>query len=115
MPRDYRLYLEDILESCGKIRAYTSGLSPDQLSADTKTLEAVVRNLEIIGEAARHMPEDMRSRCEGVEWRKITAMRNVLIHEYFGVKVEIIWDVIRNKLPVLEGEIRKILNQEMWQ
>ncbi|MBI4962297.1 MAG: DUF86 domain-containing protein [Desulfomonile tiedjei] len=112
MSRDSKLYLADILESCEKIKTYTSGLSLDQFSADTKTLDAVIRNLEIIGEASRHVPEELRARCAGVEWRKITAMRNMLIHEYFGVKIEIIWDAIQNKLPVLETQIQEILRQE---
>jgi len=58
------------------------------------------------------VPEEIRARCEGIEWRKITAMRNVLAHEYFGIKVEILWDVIRSKLPILEREIKKVLAQQ---
>ena len=110
MPRDYRVYLDDILEAASRIQSYTSGLTHAQFSADLKTLDAVVRNLEIIGEAIKKIPDEIRTKSPDVEWEKIAGLRDILIHEYFGIDTEIIWDVTQNKLPSLAGQIKKILN-----
>ena len=109
MPRDYKVYLDDILEASTKIRDYTSGLTLEGFRSDTKTLDAVVRNLEVIGEAAKKVPDDVRSRYPDVEWKKIAGLRDILIHEYFGIDVNIIWDILKNKLPHLDEQVRKIL------
>ncbi len=76
---------------------------------DEKTIDAVIRNLEIIGEAARRLPEEIRMRFPGVEWHKIISLRNILIHEYPGIDLETIWDIIENKLATLEEQIKEIL------
>jgi uncharacterized protein with HEPN domain len=78
-------------------------------ASDEKTQDAVLRNLEVIGEAARALPEAIRDRAPNVEWRKIIAFRNVLVHEYFGVDLRIIWDVVENKLDVLEKACEDLL------
>lgn len=111
MSRDYKVYFEDILEAINKIRLYTENLLLQTFSDDYKTLDAVVRNLEIIGEAVKKVPEDIRLRYPDVEWKKIASLRDVLIHEYFGVDREMIWDIIQNKLPLLEKQIKQILNE----
>ena len=111
MPRDYKVYLEDIIEAIRKIRSYTTSLSLQTFSSDGKTIDAVIRNLEIIGEAIKGVPEDVRSSNTDVEWKKIVGLRDILIHEYFGVDVEIIWDIIENKLPVLERQIQRMLEE----
>ena len=69
----------------------------------------MVRNLEVIGEAVKKIPEDMRQKHAGIDWRKIAGLRDILIHEYFGIDIEINWDIVQNKLPSLEGSIRSML------
>ena len=109
MPRDHRLYLDDILEAIGNVREYTAGLDYGAFARDKKTRDAVVRNLEVIGEAAGHLPEKIRAAAPEIEWRKIVGIRNILIHEYFGVSLPVIWDVVQNKLEPLEKACRKLL------
>lgn len=76
---------------------------------DAKTIDAVIRNLEIIGEAARRLPEAIRIKYPDVEWHKIISLRNVLIHEYPGIDLETIWDIIVNKLSPFEKQVKEIL------
>ena len=111
MPRDYKVSLEDILEAAQKIRGYTEGLSETTFSADSKTLDAVVRNLEIIGEAVKKIPNDIRSAYPEADWKKIAGLRDILIHEYFGIDPEIIWDILQHKLPALEQQVKRILSK----
>lgn len=110
MPRDYKVYLDDILEAISRIQSYITGLTESQLSNDPKTLDAVVRNLEIIGEAVKKIPAYIRAKYPSVEWKKIAGLRDILIHEYFGIDVPIIWDVAKTKLPTLADQVRRMLN-----
>lgn len=109
MHRDYRLYLDDILEAIEQIRFYVTGYSRIDFERDRRTQDAVIRNLEIIGEAAGKLPEDLYTTSHNVEWRKIIAFRNILIHEYFGVSLAIVWDVVQNKLDPLKTACCKLL------
>ncbi len=109
MLKDYKTYLDDIDQAIGKIRRYTAGLTVELLANDEKTLDAVIRNLEVIGEAVKNVPEDIRQQYPETEWRKIAGLRDILIHRYFGIDTEIIWDIIQNKLPTLANQIRQIL------
>ena len=111
MPRDSRVYLDDILQAALKALDYTRGLTLSQFVADTKTRDAVLYNLQVIGEAARNIPAELRARHPEVEWQKITALRNVLVHEYFGVDTDLIWDAVCTKLPPLIGQVQRILNE----
>ena len=111
MPRDSRVYLEDILGAIGKIRRYARGLSKQGFAADDKTLDAVVRNLEVIGEAVKQLPADLRAREPGIDWQKIAGLRDLLIHQYFGIDVDILWDIIQSKLPALEVSVSALLRE----
>lgn len=104
MSREYQLQLEDILLAITKIREYVGDMSFDVFEADGKTQDAVIRNLEVIGEAARSLPDDVKAMSTTVDWRKIIGLRNLLIHEYFGVSLDIVWDVATRKLDGLEVE-----------
>jgi len=112
MPRDSRVYLEDILVASARIRSYVGAMSADEFRRDGKTVDAVLRNLEIIGEAVKQLPDDVRSRDPGVEWPKIAGLRDIVIHSYSRVDLDIIWDVVANKLPEFEGRVRILLDKE---
>jgi len=112
MSRSLRLYLDDILKSITKIQRYTTQMSQDQLVADERTFDAVVHNLQIIGEATKSIPEDIRNRYTSIDWQKIIGLRNIIVHTYFSVDDEIIWDIIQTKLAPLKSSIETILERE---
>jgi len=107
--RDPRMYLEDILHSCERIIEYVEGMNLDQFVGDSRTYDAVVRNLEVIGEASKKLPQATRERLPGVEWRKISGLRDYLAHAYFGIDDDILWDVVGNKVPQLATMVREFL------
>lgn len=107
MSRDWILYLDDILESSKKILRYAEGLTLDQFKADEKTYDAVVRNLEIIGEAAKNIPDSARAMMPDIEWRRPAGLRDIIAHAYFGIDDTILWDVIQHKVPELKQAIER--------
>ncbi len=111
MPRDPRLYLDDILEAIAQIQEYTSGVEYSSFIKDRRTQDAVTRNLEIIGEAAGRLPDSVKDDAAEIEWRKIIALRNILAHEYFGISIPVVWDIVQNKLGPLEKACRKLLGK----
>ena len=94
MPREYAVYVADILEACRRIRSYTKGMTLTDFEKSPITIDAVVRNLEIIGEAAGKFPDEIKTKSPQMEWRKITALRNVLAHEHSARDVKIVWDIL---------------------
>ena len=110
MSRDAGMYLDDILGSCEKILEYVRGLTREEFVRDTRTYDAVVRNLEIIGEAAKKLPSELKGSLPDIEWRKISGLRDLLAHAYFGIDDDILWDVIQNKIPPLAKKIEEHLS-----
>ncbi|MCT7949769.1 DUF86 domain-containing protein [Ancylothrix sp. C2] len=86
MSRSMRLYLEDILTSCAKVKRYTEGMTFEDFQRDERTYDAVVRNLQIVGEAVKNIPQEMRGKYPEVEWRKIAGLRDILAHAYFSIE-----------------------------
>jgi uncharacterized protein with HEPN domain len=107
--RDWRLYADDIIEACEKVRRFVAGMSFETFAADERTRDAVVRNLEVIGEAAKNLPDEVIARAPEVEWRKILGMRDVLAYGYFGLEVKVVWSTATTKLEALEIAVRKLV------
>ena len=101
MSWNYLPFLEDIRLSCRRVARYTQGLTYEQFLADDKTYDAVLRHLAIIGEAVKQIPDPVRQQYPTVEWRKIARFRDLVIHHYFGIDNQIVWDVVENKVPEL--------------
>jgi uncharacterized protein with HEPN domain len=111
MPRDGVVYLQDILEAVRRIRDYAKGLDRMAFGRDQRTVDAVLHNLEVIGEAAKNVPSTLREEMPGIEWRKVGAMRDLLAHAYFQVDLDIVWDVVQTKLEPLEAGIESFLRK----
>ncbi len=107
--RDWRLYADDIIEACGKIRRFVAGMTYEAFEADERTRDAVIRNIEIIGEAAGHLPKEVTAKAPQIPWRLICDMRNVLAHAYFGVSLKIVWDAALTQIDELERTVRDLL------
>ncbi len=99
--------VSDIKEAIERIESYTRDTKYQKFLKDTKTQDAVVRNLEIIGEAAKNISADFKRKKRDIEWKSIAGMRDKLIHKYFGVNLAIVWDVVKKKLPQLKNQIKK--------
>ena len=104
-------YLNDILESITDIREFTAGMTKENFYADRKTIKAVVRSLEVIGEAAGKIPQQSRNTYPEVSWLEIIGMRNRLIHEYFGVDLDIVWQTIEEDLESLDKTVKRIVSE----
>ena len=112
MSRDETLYLTDIQECCEKVLRYTEGYTLKKLVHDDRTFDAILRNLEIIGEAVKHISDESKAQYPKIKWRKIGDFRNIVAHEYFGVSDEIVWDVIENEIPPLLEQVIIMLNEK---
>lgn len=110
-PRNWKFRLEDINEALDLIREYTKDLDFISWAKDRKTIDAVIRNLEIIGEAANHIPDSIQSKYMEIPWFQMKGMRNILIHEYFGVDSEVLWQTVSEDLPHLKIQIQTLLSE----
>lgn len=109
-PRDWRLRIDDILSAIDKIGRYTSDMSGESLAADEKTLDAVLFDVAVIGEAARNVPEDVVARSPQIPWAAMRDMRNIVVHEYFGLDLDRIWSTATTSLQSLREEIERLLS-----
>ena len=111
MKREYHLYVQDILDAIEKIEEFVGPSTYDKFIDDDKTRSAVVRKLEIIGEASKCVPESIRHKHKAVPWKEMARMRDKISHDYFGVDYEIVWKVLKEKLPHLKPQIRNIITE----
>ncbi len=106
--RQVKLYVEDINTAIEDIKSFTKDLTFGKFKRNKLVIDAVVRNLEVIGEAAKHIPKEVKNKHPEIAWRKIESMRNRIIHEYFNVDLEIVWDTIQKDLTILKEQIKNI-------
>lgn len=110
--RPIGLLLDDICLAIDRIEQYIENLSFDAFSKDQKSVDAVVRNLEIIGEAANRLPDEFKEKYSEIEWYKVVGLRHRIVHEYFGIDLEIIWQILHKDLPELKQKIVEIMEEE---
>lgn len=108
-PREWDLRIEDMLECIEKIQAYTKDMDFDAFARSGITVDAVLRNIEIIGEAANHVPDEITAQAPEVPWPSIRGMRNVIAHEYFGADIERVWDTVKLNIPPIIEPLKRLL------
>ena len=111
MKRDYKLFIRDVLDCINKIEEFVGNMNFDEFVKDDKTSSAVIRKLEIIGEATKNIPKHIRQRYKGVPWSDMAKMRDKITHFYFGIDYEVVWKVIKERLPEIKPIIHKILDE----
>jgi uncharacterized protein with HEPN domain len=111
MSRDWVLYVRDMVACCDKVLAYTGGIDRNDFAERGIVFDATVRNLELLGEAARQVPDAVRADHPGIEWRKIVGLRNLLIHSYFGVDEDVIWDLVQHRIQPLRDSLVDLLRR----
>jgi uncharacterized protein with HEPN domain len=107
--REWKLFLKDAQKSANRIIEYIKGMDRKEFFYDHKTFDAVMRNIEIIGEAIKHIPSEIREKYKEIEWKKIAGLRDIVVHEYFGIDEDIIWDVVENKVPELKTQLEVLI------
>ena len=112
MSRVYIDYLRDMFENANRAIQFTEGMNFESFSKDEKTVYAVIRAVEIIGEATRNIPEEIRTKYPKIPWRDAANMRNKLVHRYFGINLEVIWQTINEDLPMLANVLQEIIRRE---
>ncbi|MDG6219012.1 MAG: DUF86 domain-containing protein [Candidatus Thermoplasmatota archaeon] len=110
MKRSYRLFVEDILTSVDKIENYISDLYYDDFIENHMVVDAVLRNLEIIGEAANNIPDEIRNKFSNIPWKKMIGLRNLVAHGYFGIDMTIIWEIITKNIPETKPDLIEMKN-----
>jgi len=109
MKREIGDYIEDIIEAVNRLKNFTKGISYEKFLRDDKTMFAVVRALEIIGEASKNIPNETKKKYPGVPWKDMAGMRDKLIHEYFGIKADLLWRAVKEELPPIVPLLEKML------
>ncbi len=111
MKRDSRLYLDDIIDAIEKIENYVNGLTFEDFSQDSKTVDAIVRNFEIIGEATKRIPAETKEKHSRIPWKMMAGTRDKLIHEYFGVNPQVLWKAVKEDIPPLKRSVKQLLQK----
>ncbi|MCL5027478.1 MAG: DUF86 domain-containing protein [Bacteroidetes bacterium] len=109
--RDYKLFLKDIYVAVCAIEIFIGNMSFEEFSRDDKTISAVLKKFEIIGEASKRIPTEIKNKYPSVKWKEMAGSRDILIHTYFGSDINIIWDTIKEEIPPLKITFEKILNE----
>ncbi|HKI37928.1 MAG TPA: DUF86 domain-containing protein [Gemmataceae bacterium] len=109
--RRWQVRIEHILEAIGKIQRYSGGLTEDTFVGQSMAVDAVIRNFQVIGEAVRHVPDEVQARYPEVPWSLMQGMRHILVHDYYAVKLDVVWRTIQQSLPPLLEPLRRILNE----
>jgi len=110
--RDPLLFLEEIVASCEKILRFTDGKTFEQFRSNEETFDAVCRNLELIGEGVKHVPEDLRARHPAIDWRRVAGLRDVLAHGYFALEPEMLWTAVQRHVPQLLETVPTVIAAE---
>jgi len=110
--RSYKLFIEDILSAINKVEDYIKDLTYEEFLNDNMRIDAVVRNLEIIGEAAKYVPADIKEQYADIPWKRMMGLRNIVVHEYFGIDFSIIWNIASINMPELKPEIELLLKNK---
>jgi uncharacterized protein with HEPN domain len=103
--RDSRLFVDDMITACEKIQRFVARRPRGAFEADEQAFDAVLKNLEVIGEAAKRLPAEIRDAHPEIAWRDIAGLRDIIVHEYFGLDRDIVWDVVENRVPVLLAQL----------
>lgn len=111
-PRDWRMRVEDILQSIAVIQEYTRGMTLESFARDRKTVDAVLHNITIIGEAAGHVPPEVADAHSEIPWKVMRDFRNVVVHVYFGIQLSILWNTIQNDMPPLVVPLKQLLERD---
>jgi len=106
--REWKLFIEDILESIGLIETYVENMKFEDFRDDRKTVDAVVRNFEIIGEASKFIPDNIKKEHKDIDWNGILGLRNRIVHDYLGISLSIIWEITKKELPKLKNQLNII-------
>jgi len=109
MKRDYRLFIRDIISAMESIERFVEGMSLEKLMQDDKTSSAVIRKFEIIGEATKRLPDELKEGYLDIPWKRMAGMRDRLIHAYFGIDYELVWDAIKADIPNIKPKLQRIL------
>lgn len=106
MSRDPNLFVDDTIAACEKILRYVARRPQSVFESDEQAFDAVLKNLEVIGEAAKRLPDDLKNSHSEIAWRDISGLRDIVVHEYFGLDLDIVWDVVEHRVPILLSQLR---------